>query len=280
MTQYVSAKKLTILASLAALLALTLLIFGCGEDEPEATPQPVPTAAPVDISPLVSQISRLEQSMLDAMAQMQPPLSEDEIRSLIETAVSQSAPEGISSSEIQAMVDSAVAAAAAEGVNQEDVTAAIGAALAEAAAGQAEPLTESDVARIVRSAIATPVPTPAPTPAPTAMPTPAPTPTEVAAMVPVDPRLKVAINVPQYGENLEASIHNSIGGFLLPNAESLVGSDHINGEFYPMLSSGWELSNNAMTWTVNLRQNVPWHGENGNFSSADVIHSLAASGQP
>ena len=109
----------------------------------------------------------MEQTIRDEMAKAQPPLSEDEIRTLIEDAVSKSAPDsgrpsghsnnpsslpsiffGISSSAMQAMVDSAVAAAAAEGVNQEDVTAAIGAALAEAAAGQTEPLSESDVARI------------------------------------------------------------------------------------------------------------------------------------
>ena len=86
--------------------------------------------------------------------------------------------------------------------------------------------------------------------------------------------------MPQYGENMEASIHNSIGGFLLPNAESLVGSDHISGEFYPMLASGWELSNNARTWTINLRQDIPWHGDNGDFSSADVIHSLERAVDP
>ena len=125
---------------------------------------------------------------------------------------------------------------------------------------------------------ATPRATPRPTPAPTATPT--PTPTAVMMPEPVESRLKVAINVPQYGENLEASIHNSIGGFLLPNAESLVGSDHVTGEFYPMLSSGWDLSNNAMTWTINLRQNVPWHGGNGSFSSADVIHSLERAVNP
>ena len=47
-----------------------------------------------------------------------------------------------------------------------------------------------------------------------------------------------------------------------------------------MLSSGWELSNNARTWTINLRQNIPWHGDNGDFSSADVIHSLERAVDP
>ena len=72
------------------------------------------------------------------------------------------------------------------------------AAMAALFALQTEPLSESDVARIVRSAMATP----APTPAPTAQPTPAPTEAPVMAMMPVESRLKVAINVPQYGENI------------------------------------------------------------------------------
>ena len=129
------------LAVLALMGGLLLVIVACGGDEEEATPAPAPAAAPVDVTAMANQMaSRLEQTMLDAMAQMQPPLSEDQIRSLIEAAVSENAPEGISSAQIRAMVDSAVTAAAAEGVNQEDVTAAIGAALAEAAAAQAEPL--------------------------------------------------------------------------------------------------------------------------------------------
>ena len=276
MTQSVSRKKLTILAVLSAMLVLTLLIFGCGDDEPEATPQatPAPTAPPVDISPIANQISRLEQSMLDAMAQMQPPLSEDEIRTLIETAVSQSAPEGVSAAEIRSLVDSAVTAAAAEGVNQEDVTAAIGAALAEAAATQPDPLTQADVERIVRAAVATPVPTPAPTPAPTARPTPAPTEAPVAMMEPVESRLKVAMPNPAYGERMEASVHNVVGGFLLPNAESLVGDHHITGEYYPMLATEWTVGEDARSWTFKLREGIPWHGIGSNFSAQDVIHSF------
>ena len=131
-------------------------------------------------------------------------------------------------------------------------------------------------------ATAAPRPTTAPTSAPTATsaPTLAPTPTVAAMMEPVDPRLKVAIPVPQYGENLEASIHNSIGGYLLPNAESIVGSDHITGEFYPMLASGWDISSDAKTWTINLREDVPWHRGQGEFTSKDVIHSLQRAVDP
>ena len=255
MTQYVKSSKLRTLAIVAALLALALVIFACGADE--ETPEPAPPPTPVDIAAITSGISaginaQIEQTIRNEMANMQPPLSEDQIRSLIEQAVGESAPEGVDAAEIQAMVDSAVAAAAEAGVKQEDVTAAIGAALAAAAAAQTEPLTEADVARIVKAAVATPEP--APTPAPTAMPTPAPTEPPVAAMMPVESRLKVAMPNPAYGERMEASVHNVVGGFLLPNAESLVGDHHITGEYYPMLATEWTVGENARSWTFKLRK--------------------------
>ncbi len=275
MTQYVKSSKLRTLAIVAALLALALVIFACGADD--ETPEPAPPPTPVDIAAITSGISaginaQIEQTIRNEMANMQPPLSEDQIRSLIEQAVGESAPEGVDAAEIQAMVDSAVAAAAEAGVKQEDVTAAIGAALAAAAAAQTEPLTEADVARIVKAAVATPEP--APTPAPTAMPTPAPTEPPVAAMMPVESRLKVAMPNPAYGERMEASVHNVVGGFLLPNAESLVGDHHITGEYYPMLATEWSVGENARSWTFKLREGVPWHGIGSDFSAQDVIHSF------
>ena len=104
--------------AIAALAVLSLVILACGgDDEDETTPAPAP--ATVDVSGLTSQ---LEQTIREEVAKVQPPLSEDQIRSLIENAVIQNAPDTVSSAEIQAMVDSAVAAAAAEGVSQEDVT--------------------------------------------------------------------------------------------------------------------------------------------------------------
>ena len=52
MLNYVRHHMFAKLAAMATLLVLSLLIFGCGDDEPETTPQPAPTAAPVDISPI------------------------------------------------------------------------------------------------------------------------------------------------------------------------------------------------------------------------------------
>ena len=147
------------------------------------------------------------------------------------------------------------------------------------------------VPRATAAATTAPRPTAAPTtaPQPTAAPrataapttaaprptaTPTPTPTMEAMMEPLDPRLKVAMPNPAYGERMEASVHNVVGGFLLPNAESLVGDHHITGEYYPMLATDWTIGENAKTWSFKLREGVPWHGTDSEFSSQDVIHSF------
>jgi peptide/nickel transport system substrate-binding protein len=263
------------LAMLALTGGLLLVIVACGGEE-EETPAPAPAAATVDVTALADQMaSRLEQSMLNAMAQMQPPLSEDQIRSLIEAAVSENAPEGISGAQIQAMVDSAVTAAAAEGVNQEDVTRAIGAALAEAAAAQAEPLSESDVARIVRSAVATPVPTPAPTPAPTAVPT--ATPAATMAPVPVASRISVAMPPMVIQDTLPRKA--GFGGVihLRPAFDFLIGNHRVTYEFEPQLAKEYSISPDGTTWSFQLQDGVMFNDAPGwegvEFNADDVVHT-------
>ena len=261
-----------VLAMLALMGCALLVIVACGGDEEEETLAPAPAAAPVDVTALADQMAtRLEQSVLDAMAKMQPPLSEDEIRTLIEGAISQSAPEGISSAEIQAMVDSAVAAAAAEGVNQEDVTTAIGAALAEAATAQAEPLTESDVARIVRAAVATP--------APTAMATAEPTPTPAATMAPEPVASKITIAMPPMVIQDTLPRKAGFGGVIhiRPAFDFLIGNDRVSYEFEPQLAKEWSISPDGTTWSFKLQEGVMFNDAPGwegvEFTADDVIHT-------
>ena len=268
-----------VLAMLALMGSLLLVIVACGGDEEEETPAPAPpaAAAPVDVTAMADQMAaRLEQTMLDAMAQMQPPLSEDQIRSLIEAAVSESAPEGISSADIKAMVDSAVAAAAAAGVNQEDVTTAIGAALAEAAAAQAEPLSESDVARIVRSAVATPVPTAMPTtPAPTAVPT--ATPAATMAPEPVVSRVTIAMPPMVIQDTLPRKA--GFGGVthIRPAFDFLIGNHRVTYEFEPQLAKEYSVSPDGKTWSFKLQEGVMFNDGPGwkgvEFNADDVIHT-------
>ncbi len=278
-------------ALLAAALMLTLVIVACGDDEDDATPAPAPAAAAIDMDAITAMssamadqmASRFEQSMRNELSKMQPPLSEDEIRSLIEGAISESATEGISSADIQAMVDSAVAAAAAEGVNREDVTEAIGAALAEAAAGQAEPLTQADVERIVRAAVATPEPTPAPTPAPTAAPTPTPAAT-MAPMVPVESRLKVSKVPPGAQVTMMWKTFTSETGPMKPMYEFIINTNRLDGEYEnTMLAEDWSMAPDAMSWTLNLREGIPFHSTDSytgtNFTAKDFKLTLQTAGR-
>ena len=260
-----------LLAMMALLGCVLLVIVACGDDE--ATP-----AETVDIGAITSGVSagintQIEQTIRDEMAKMQPPLSEDQIRDLIEAAVSESAPEGISSADIQAMVDSAVTAAAAEGVNQEDVTAAIGAALAEAAASQSEPLTQADVERIVRAAVATPEPTP--TPVATVAPRPAPA--ETMAPEPVVSRVAIAMPPLVIQDTLPRKA--GFGGVihLRPAFDFLIGNDRVTYEFEPQLAKEWSVSPDGTTWFFQLQEGVMFNDAPGwqgvEFNADDLIHT-------
>jgi peptide/nickel transport system substrate-binding protein len=140
-------KKWKVYGLISGLLILTLFILACGDAE--ETPDPTPT--PIDIAGITSEFEKIVQREVE---KIQPPLSETEIRNLIETAVSTGVPDSVSAAEIQAMVDSAVAATAAEAVTEVEVTEAIGRAIVEAAASAPEPLTSSEIESIVRAAAA------------------------------------------------------------------------------------------------------------------------------
>ena len=242
---------------LACLLGLSVIIVACGEDEatPAPTPAPAPTMDMSAIAAMTSGISaEIQAAMAAEIAKIQPPISEDEIRSLIEGAVSANVPEGVSAAEIQGMVDSAVAAAAAEGVSQEDVATAIAEALAAAAAGQAEPLSEADVARIVQAAVATPVPTAMP--APTAAPTPAPT--AMAPQVPVASRLIVVIPPPADQFTIPYAASQTTEK-IMPIYDHLVGRHHQSNIEQPEMASSWSVAEDGKTWTFNLRDDVPFY---------------------
>ena len=78
-------------------IILTLFILACGDDAtPEPTAAPPPAAAAIDISAITSDI---KQTIQEEVGKIQPPLSEAEIRNLIESAVSTGVPEGVSAEE-------------------------------------------------------------------------------------------------------------------------------------------------------------------------------------
>ena len=59
----------------------------------------------------------------------------------------------------------------------------------------------------------------------------------------------------------------------LPMYEGMVRFD-TEAKFVPMLATSWEVSSDLKTWTFNLRKGVQWHRGFGEFTTADVVHSI------
>jgi len=55
--------------------------------------------------------------------------------------------------------------------------------------------------------------------------------------------------------------------------ETLLGVDRVSGRYIPGLATGWEMSPDAKSWTLQLAKNVPWHFGFGTFTSEDVVNS-------
>ncbi|RXG64382.1 hypothetical protein ES695_12830, partial [Candidatus Atribacteria bacterium 1244-E10-H5-B2] len=51
--------------------------------------------------------------------------------------------------------------------------------------------------------------------------------------------------------------------------EGLVEMSEFDGKYYPALTSSWEMSEDAMTWTFNLKEGVKFH--DGSEFNADVV---------
>ena len=239
-------------------IILTLFIIACGDDAtPEPTAAPPQAAATVDISAITSNLQRTIQ---EEVGKIQPPLSEAEIRGLIEGAITTSMPESVSAEEIQSMVDSAVAAAA-EGVTQADVTAAIGEAVAAAAP---EPLTASEIEQIVKASIPTPAPTATPQPTPAATATP---------LEPVSPRLIVAMIPVRDQERMPHLGGRPIMQGLNPMLDWMILQDHTGNYTKTGLANDWTMAPDAKSWNFKLRSDVTFHKGSGRiYRSRCVCH--------
>jgi ABC-type transport system substrate-binding protein len=256
-------------ALIAGLLALTLFVMACGTSEETATPTaaPLPTPTPVDIAGITADFQRIVQQEVE---KVQPPLSEDEIRNLIEAAVSSGVPEGLTASQVQAMVDDAVSAAAAEAVTEADVTAAIGQAIADALASAPEPLSKSEIESIVRAAI--PEPTPAPTPVATAVPTATPVPTTPAPKVPVASRLRLAVSPPATQKMMAHLGARSVMPTLFPMYDFPIHRNYITADYTKEgLAEDWTLSSDGKLWNFRLRQGVNFHKGFGELTVEDIV---------
>ena len=59
-----------------------------------------------------------------------------------------------------------------------------------------------------------------------------------------------------------------------PMLENLLAKDVENGQIVPRLAETWEASEDLSTWSVKLREGVQFHDDWGEFTAADVMHTL------
>lgn len=79
-------------------------------------------------------------------------------------------------------------------------------------------------------------------------------------------------NIPWFGARTMLSQFN-------PVAETLIDLAPESGEYTPNLSTGWEMGADGKSWTLDLREGVPFHFGFGEFSAKDVVHSRDIMGQ-
>ena len=120
----------------------------------------------------------------------------------------------------------------------------------------------------------TPTPVPAFKPTPTPTPVVTPTPRPVGIVTSTTNRLIIA-TTPSARESYVNWRTECCANFQdkRPIYEQLIMTAHETGQYYPELTTGWEVSPDAKTWTFDLRENVPWHFGYGDFTAADVVHT-------
>jgi ABC-type transport system substrate-binding protein len=133
---------------------------------------------------------------------------------------------------------------------------------AAAPATPAAPAAKAPAAPAAPAATAIPAAKPASTPAPAAPP-----------RAKVD-RLIISSAPPPHETNLfwEASLSGLLDK--RPYQEHLIDVDQVTVQLKPMLATRWEMSPDGKTWTFQLRKGVPYHFGFGEFTGADVVHSL------
>ena len=115
-------KRLSI--SGVVLAALLVLVVSCGSQDPE----PQPTSTPFDADQLRSMIQDAVSESVPADSS-DPGLTGEQLRSLVEEAMQDSVQPGLSAEEIEQLIQTAIESATVSGVTLEEVREAIAAAL-------------------------------------------------------------------------------------------------------------------------------------------------------
>lgn len=98
-----------------------------------------------------------------------------------------------------------------------------------------------------------------------------------AQTAPAQPRLeRLRIAVAPLGWDTNFTWLQSRSGMLdkRPALEYLVGIDRNTGAYIPELADKWAMALDGKTWTLTLRQGVPFHDNWGEFTSRDVRHAV------
>ena len=114
-------------------------------------------------------------------------------------------------------------------------------------------------------------------PAPTAAPQPT-----AAATGPVEAkveRLVIAFTQPTHETNIPWFGARTMLSQFNPMTETLIDLHPETGEYSPNLATNWQMGPDGKSWTIDLRQGVPFHFDFGEFSAKDVVHSRALMGQ-
>ena len=199
--------------------ALALVAAACGGDDPAAPTTAAPTPVPTPTPVDLSALtSELRESISDAVGDIEVP-------------------EGMSEAEIEQIVANAIAAAEADA---------------------AAPLTEAEIAEIVRAAIPTPVPTP------TALSAEA-----IREEALVNPGKVTIMNglwgtgprVPRDGVGEDHNYNRAI------HATWITGNANV--QMIPGAAESWEISPDGLTWTITLREGIKFH--NGDVATIDDL---------
>ena len=115
--------------------------------------------------------------------------------------------------------------------------------------------------------------------APTAMPDTTTTMTEPAPVEamgePVAKRLIISTAAPSTETNNPWRYESPRGPwFFSATHESLIGADADTGEHVPQLAESWSIEPDGQSVRFQLRQGVRFHGDNGEFTAADVVAML------
>ncbi len=93
----------------------------------------------------------------------------------------------------------------------------------------------------------------------------------VAELKPVVKTLVLATAAPSSETNMPWRYESPRGPwFFATTHESLIGADADTGEHVPQLAESWSIEPDGISVRFKLRKGVRFHGDNGDFSAADV----------